>query len=301
MGGASCRRRNGAGEWSGSAVNVLSARVASAIANQPLMLDAASIYRAIAALQSLDAAPQAAASMYSENGPRDPGYDDINGVAVIPVRGVLVQRLGSVRPYGDFVTGYDGVRNALLNAVSDSAIRAIAFDINSPGGTTAGAFDLADTVRAARASGKPMWSILSESAYSAAYLLAAQTNRITVPRTGGAGSIGVVAVLFDVSEMLTKEGIKPVIMHFGKHKADITKAILTGSKSSLLEGLQEQIDMLGEMFVDAVAIGRGMSADDVRATEARSYTAQAAVDVGLADAVQRPDAAMRALIEEISR
>ena len=299
MGCASCRGRNGAGEWSGNAVNVLSARAASAIANQPLLLDASSIYRAIATMQSLDM-QAAATAMYSENGKRDPGYDEISGVAVIPIRGILVQRLNSVRPYGDWATGYDGIRNALLNAVSDSAIRAIAFDINSPGGTTAGAFDLADTVRSARGSGKPMWSILSESAYSAAYLLAAQTDRITVPRTGGAGSIGVVAVLFDVSEMLTREGIKPIIMHFGKHKADLTKAQLTGAKPALLDELQQNIDMLGEMFVDAVATGRGMSPDDVRATEARCYTAQDAVSVGLADIVQRPDQAMRALIEEIS-
>lgn len=281
-------------------MNILGARAASAIANQPLMLDAASIYRAIAALQSLDnAQPNAGPALYSPYGEQDRGYDVEDGIATIPVRGFLVQRLGSLRPWGDFVTGYDGIRRSLMNAVSDSAVRAIAFDINSPGGTTAGVFDLADTIRSARASGKPMWSILTESAYSAAYLLASQTNKITVPRTGGAGSIGIVAVLFDVSEMLTREGVKPLIMHFGKHKADLTKAQLTGAKPALLDEFQQRIDMLGEMFVDAVAIGRGMSADDVRATEARSYTAQDAVAVGLADAVQSPDQAMRALLAHI--
>jgi ClpP class serine protease len=81
--------------------------------------------------------------------------------------------------------------------------------------------------------------------------------------------------------------------------ADLTKAQYTGAKPALLEELQQRIDMLGEMFVDAVAIGRGMSADDVRATEARSYTAQDAVAVGLADAVQSPDRAMRALLAHI--
>lgn len=281
-------------------MNILGARAAAAIANQPLMLDAASIYRAIAALQSLESAQaNASSSLYSPRGDQDRGYDERDGIAVIHIRGFLVQRLGSLRPWGDFVTGYDGIRQSLLNAVADSSVRAIAFDINSPGGTTAGVFDLADTIRGARESGKPMWSVLSEDAYSAAYLLASQTDRIIVPRTGGAGSIGIVAVLFDVSEMLTREGVKPLIMHFGKHKADLTKVQLTGAKPALLDELQRRIDMLGEMFVDAVAIGRGLLADDVRATEARSYTAQDAVAVGLADAVQSPDAAMRALLAHI--
>jgi ClpP class serine protease len=140
-------------------VNILGARAASAIANQPLMLDSAAIYRAIAALQSLDSAQASAGSaLYSPYGEHDRGYDVDDGIATIPIRGFLVQRLGSLRPWGEFVTGYDGIRRSLMNAIEDSAVRGIAFDINSPGGTTAGAFDLADTVRAARGAGKPMWS-----------------------------------------------------------------------------------------------------------------------------------------------
>nr|VUD31977.1 Uncharacterised protein [Raoultella sp. NCTC 9187] len=38
---------------------------------------------------------------------RDPGYDNVAGVAVIPICGTLVQKLGSLRPYSG-MTGYDG-------------------------------------------------------------------------------------------------------------------------------------------------------------------------------------------------
>lgn len=283
-------------------MNGLTVGVASALANQPLLLAPSAVHHAVAAMRFLEARNtvdvRAESPLPSPRGDRDPGYDVHDGVAVIPVRGFLVQRLGSLRPWGDYVTGYDGIRQSLLNAVSDSSIRAIAFDINSPGGTTAGVFDLADTVREARAS-KPIWSILSESAYSAAYLIASQTSRIVVPRTGGAGSIGIIAMLFDISEALAKDGIKPIIMHYGKHKADITKAQLEGAKPGLLAELQQRIDMLGEMFVEAVAVGRRMDPDAIRATEARSYTAQDAVTVGLADTVQSPAAAMRDLIAKI--
>ena len=102
----------------------------------------------------------------------DPGYDMIGDspIAMICVQGTLVQKLGTLRPYSG-MTGYDGLRESILRAHADPAVEAIVFDIDSPGGEVAGCFDLVDTVYGLRGD-KPMWSILSESAYSAAYAFA---------------------------------------------------------------------------------------------------------------------------------
>jgi hypothetical protein len=81
---------------------------------------------------------------HSEPEPRR-GYDLVSGVAVIQVEGTLVQKNGTLRPYSG-MTGYDGIRTNLLTALSDPKARAIAFDIDSPGGECAGCFDLADTI-----------------------------------------------------------------------------------------------------------------------------------------------------------
>jgi ClpP class serine protease len=108
-------------------------------------------------------------------------YEVAAGVAIIPICGTLVQKLGTLRPYSG-MTGYDGIRANLSMALEDPAVEAIMLDIDSPGGEVAGCFDLVDAIYAARGT-KPIWAILSESAYSAAYAIASAADHITVPWT----------------------------------------------------------------------------------------------------------------------
>lgn len=75
----------------------------------------------------------------------DPGYENVLGIAVIPICGTLVQKLGSLRPYSG-MTGYDGIRQAFLTAMEDQDVSGICLDIDSPGGEVAGCFDLVDVI-----------------------------------------------------------------------------------------------------------------------------------------------------------
>ena len=136
----------------------------------------------------------------------DLGYDVVAGTAIIPIAGTLVQKQSSLRPYSG-MTGYNGIRQAFLTARADSAVSRIALDISSGGGEVAGCFDLVDTIHEARGD-KPIAAILTESAYSAAYVIASAADTIYVPRTGGTGSIGVICMHVDLSEALTKAGLK---------------------------------------------------------------------------------------------
>src|SRR5471032_2615950 len=65
-------------------------------------------------------------------------YEVVAGIAVIPVTGTLVQKLGTLRPYSG-MTGYDGLRACLSMALADDDVRGIALDIDSPGGEVGGA------------------------------------------------------------------------------------------------------------------------------------------------------------------
>ena len=134
----------------------------------------------------------------------DRAYEVVAGIAVIPVSGTLVQKLGTLHPYSG-MTGYDGIRACFSMALEDDNVEAIAFDIDSPGGEVAGCFDLADAIYRARGS-KPIWAILSESAYSAAYAIASSCDYITVPRTGGTGSVGVIAAHVNMAGALSDQG-----------------------------------------------------------------------------------------------
>lgn len=224
------------------------------------------------------------------------GYDVCDGVAQICIHGTLVQRLGVARPFSG-MTGYDGIRNAVLGAYADPAVRAIALNINSPGGVVAGCFDLVDMITVGR-SLKPTWAILNENACSAAYAIASAAKTVIIPRTGMAGSIGVICMHADYSGALSKEGIAVNLIFYGAHKADgaESKPLSDSARASF----QSDVDKIGSIFVNTVARNRGTSADAIRKTEADVYMGQDAVAAGLADAVMAPDEAHRALLKTLN-
>jgi signal peptide peptidase SppA len=226
----------------------------------------------------------------------DPGYDLFNGVAIIPVCGTLVAKLGSIRPYSG-LQGYDAIRGAFQGALEDPAAKAIVLECDSGGGEVSGLFDLVDEIYAARGA-KPIVAILSETAYSAAYAIASAADHVIVPRTGGVGSIGVIAMHVDFSRALKAGGIEVTFIHYGARKADGHPEKPLSAEA--LENYQADVDAMGELFVSTVARNRGLTADQVRATEAATYLGEAGVAAGLADAVMSPDAALRDLIATLA-
>jgi signal peptide peptidase SppA len=222
-------------------------------------------------------------------------YEVVAGIAVIPVTGTLVQKLGTLRPYSG-MTGYDGLRACLSMAMADEDVRGIALDIDSPGGEVAGCFDLADDIYRARGS-KPIWAILTESAYSAAYALASACDRILVPRTGGTGSIGVICMHVDMSKALGAAGVNVTLIHYGDRKADGSDSQPLSKEA--MSRYQSDVDAMGELFVKTVARNRGLSVKAVRDTQATTFLGADGVEIGFADAVMSPDEAFRSLLAEL--
>jgi signal peptide peptidase SppA len=212
-----------------------------------------------------------------------------NGVAIIRISGVLVH---SETLLWD-ETSYSSIGDSIGAAWRDRAARAIALHISSPGGEVSGLFDLADALHTARGT-KPMWAIVDDHAYSAAYALASTADRILVPRTGGTGSIGVVTLHLDMSKALDQDGIKVTTVQYGAHKTDLSRFKPLSEEAH--ERLQADVNMVGEMFVELVARNRNISKARVRHTEAATFMGQQGVDAGLADAVLSPHQAFNQLV-----
>jgi signal peptide peptidase SppA len=288
-------------------------RLAQRIFNTPLAIHPAKAEIIVAALadrlgvtrfQNLEAdAPRPMAMEDAEYGFAEPGrtvrtgYENYGGIACIDVCGTLVQKLGSLRPFSG-MTGYDGIRQNFLTALADPDVQAIALSIDSPGGEVAGCFDLVDTIYASRGQ-KPVWAILNESAYSAAYAIASAADKIYVPRTGGVGSIGVVWMHVDWSKAITNAGLDVTFMIFGSRKIDGASEMPLSPEAR--ERFQVDIDAMGELFVETVARNRGISASVIRDTQAACFMGQEGVALKLADAVMAPDAAFGALLQEVGR
>jgi signal peptide peptidase SppA len=233
---------------------------------------------------------------WEDDGPGEyRGYELVADVAIIPVEGTLVQKLGQLRPYSG-MCGYDAIRAGLSMSLEDERVRAIVLDIDSPGGEVAGCFDLVDAIYAARGT-KPIWAILSETAFSAAYAIASAADRICVPRTGGTGSVGVICLHVDFSQALATEGIAVTLIQYGARKSDGSE--FKPLSADALARFQADVDGMGEIFVETVARNRGLKANAVRATEATTFLGAAGVKVGLADAVMSPDAAFAELVKQL--
>ena len=219
-------------------------------------------------------------------------YAVVDGIAVIEITGTLVHR-GAWIGQSSGLTSYEGIAAQLQAAVADPGVRGIALDIDSFGGEVAGAFDLADRIRAARAQ-KPVHAFVAEHALSAGYVLASQANRIVLPRTGAVGSIGVVALHTDMSGALDQKGIAVTLIHAGSHKVDANP--YQPLPEAVHDQMQRELEVVRFLFAETVAAGRGdrLPQTAALATEAAVFRGADAIAAGLADELADPVTAFHA-------
>ena len=211
----------------------------------------------------------------------DPRLDANAGIAVIPVVGSLVRRTMGLDPASGF-TSYTDIADLVDAALADPGVEGILLDIDSPGGEAGGVFELGERIRAADAL-KPIWALASDSAFSAAYAIGSAASRLTITRTGGVGSIGVIAMHVDQTARDTQQGYRYTAITAGDQKSDFSPHEPLDPHAHAR--LQTEVDRLYEIFLTHVATMRAVDVDAVRATQAGIYFGQDAVTVGLADAV----------------
>lgn len=207
-------------------------------------------------------------------------YNVEDGTLIIPVQGVLMNKLSF--KFGSYATGYQYIRRAYERGMSDPEVRAIAFDIDSPGGEVAGNFELVEQIAAGRGQ-KPMRAVAHDHAYSAAYSIATASDSITVARSGGVGSVGVVTAHIDVSKRMEAMGVKITFIYAGKHKVDGNP--YEELPEDVKARIQERIDRVYGEFVALVATNRDMEEQAVQNTEALTYDAEKAIQIGFADRI----------------
>lgn len=216
-------------------------------------------------------------------------YNVKNGILSIPVQGVLVHGLSYA--FGTWATGYAYIRRAIARGMEDPEVRGIAFIINSGGGEVAGNFDLVDFAYAARGR-KPTMAFVNEHAYSAAYSIASVADKISMARTGGVGSIGVLTAWVGMSGALEKAGIEVKLIFAGDHKVDGNP--YEKLPKEVQARTQARLDALYGIFTATVARNLGVDEQVIRDTQALTYGAEDAVRIGLAHEVRAFDEAMAA-------
>lgn len=216
--------------------------------------------------------------------PRNRAYQVANGVALIPIQGVLAKHAEDVggisQPRG---TSYESIQRDLTTAIADPQVQRILLHIESPGGAVDGIRPTVEAIRTARQS-KPVEAFIDGMGCSAAFWLAAACDTVTADDTAMVGSIGVIMVMEDWSGLYDKAGVKVMPIRSGPHKAiGQMGEKITPEQVAPYQGM---VDQLFAMFTASVGEFRGLSDDALaKVSDGKVYLAGDALGLGLVDAV----------------
>lgn len=227
---------------------------------------------------------------------KDEGFDferGPEGMLIVPISGVMSKRLTSF----DGGTSTIAVRKVLHDALTDASVTGVMLAIDSPGGTAAGTFELAEEVKKF-AEVKPIRAHIQDIGASAAYWVASQTQLISVNRLGEVGSIGTVAVLVDSSKAVEAAGLKVHVISTGEFKG--AGAPGTEVTQDQLDLFQEQVDDFNAHFLTGISEGRGLTGSALTGiATGRVWIAEKAQRLGLVDLIMSFDDAVAEFAEEL--
>lgn len=257
------------------------------------------IYQARLAGEPLDR-PAIEAQLGRPLGSVQPAYEVIDGVAVLPIQGVLA-------PKANLFTDISGGASAQMlarevqRAAADPAVRALVLSVDSPGGAVHGIPELGAAVSAANRI-KPVVTLSDAQIASAAYWVGSAAREVFVTGpTVQVGSIGVVIAHRDTSRAQEMRGVRVTEVSAGKFKRIASEnGPLTPEGRATLEA---QAGHLYDLFVETVAANRGVSTDTVLAdmADGRIFFGRQAVDAGLVDGMTSLDELIARLARDTSR
>lgn len=207
------------------------------------------------------------------------------GVAVLPIDGIVAPKANIfMRISGGVSTQI--AQKQIESAMADSRVRSLILAIDSPGGSVFGTPELAAAVFE-MSKIKPIVAVSEATMASAAYWIGSAANAVYVSgRTVQVGSIGVVAT-HNYNPRLA-EGTTEITA--GKYKRIATENAPLSSEGRAY--LQERVDHIYTVFVNAVAEHRGVTPEQVleHMADGRVFVGQQAIDAGLVDGVATVDA-----------
>jgi ClpP class serine protease len=180
-----------------------------------------------------------------------------DGTAIIPLHGPITAR-SDLFTFFLGGTSLSDLAKDFQTALEDDQVKAILFDVDSPGGVALGPAEMANAIFKARGQ-KPIWSYVGRNCSSAAYWIASATEKIITNPSALLGSIGVVTTI-PVQEQPDSEGYKNIEIvssNANRKRPDPRTA----------EGLSEikrELNDLEAQFIESVAHYRSVAIDSVK-------------------------------------
>jgi protease-4 len=200
-------------------------------------------------------------------------------IAVVDLEGVILSPKATV--------------DQLKKYADDDSVKAIILHVNSPGGGVAASEEIYRAVKRVRDEKKKhIVADIETVGASGAYYVASATNKIYADEGSIVGSIGVISEWVNYGDLLHWAKLKAIVMKAGEFKdtGNPTRE-MTPAEQHYLQSL---IDNMHGQFIQAVADGRKMKFQDVKAiADGKVWTGQQAASMKLIDQVADFQAAVK--------
>jgi ClpP class serine protease len=216
---------------------------------------------------------------------------DSEGIATIPIQGILGQRLSGIEKMCGG-TDYLDIERATREAIDKKYAKGVLYAFDSSGGMVRGCADLADFIKGLSV---PTAAYTDSRCNSAAYWLASACDEVMSSTSADVGSIGVILPWIDQSKIWEVEGLKyePFVNEGAELKGAGGGPALTDPQKRYL---QESVNYVGEKFQQFVGLKRKVKPEVFRAG---TYFGEQALDVGLVDKLGTSGDAYQSLLTRV--
>ena len=209
-------------------------------------------------------------------------------IAVIYAVGGIVPGKSQPSPSGSKVMGDKTISEAIKQAREDKSIKAIILRIDSGGGSALASdimwSEVLKTTETDSANIKPFIASMSSVAASGGYYIACQADSIIAYPSTITGSIGVIGLRLNFSELMERFGIHTDNIKLGEHADFASGSRLSSEKEN--KQIMESIQDIYDKFKERVVKGREQidNPDDLdEIALGRVWTGTQAVENGLID------------------
>lgn len=198
-------------------------------------------------------------------------------LAVVNVQGVISE---------DNPANANDISDSLTQAFENSNAKAVALNINSPGGSPVQSDQIWQTMMDLREEhpDKKLYAVIGDIGASGAYYIASAADEIYVNPSSLVGSIGVIMPNYDIEGLMDKVGVEDRTMTAGEYKDILSMSRpLTDFEKQHVEGVLANTH---QHFIDAVKQGRGNRLKDPEKNNLFTglfWTGEQSIALGLAD------------------
>jgi protease-4 len=181
--------------------------------------------------------------------------------AILPIKGVIVSDDESGWLSQGSISSSQ-ILSQIKQASDTPGLKAVIFEINSPGGSPVATDDISNAIKLLHAKNITTVAYIKDIGASGAYWVASSTEYIIANRMSLLGSIGVYGSYIEWYGLMKDNNVTYRRLVAGQYKdAGSPFRPLSSAEENMM---QSKLDKLHEIFISEVALNRNIPVDDVR-------------------------------------